>query len=117
MIKTNFITLFISLLVITACHEQPSPILGHWVNTEDKNSHIIIENKLIYQLYNNDTISANNYQLTNQSCDTNYISKNVTNLEFIAMNDGTCFEITGLNATLLSFRHTVSGKLQEFRKR
>ena len=72
---------------------------------------------MIYELYKNDTISANNYHLTNQSCDTSYVSEKATNLEFIAMNDGTCFEITGLNDTLLSIRHTASGKLQEFHKK
>lgn len=48
------------------------------------------------------------------SCDLNYSDDK--NLDFISLEDGTCYEITGLSDTLLAFRHTASGSLQIFYK-
>lgn len=111
------IILIFVLILTQKCGDKSQLLQGKWVDTEDENSSIRFEHGNFYMFYNSDTIQTKKYEMTNVSCDTNYYNnKNIEELNFLRVEDGTCYEITGFSDSILAYRHTVSGKLHVFRK-
>ena len=98
------------------CSTNNLSIQGKWVNSDDNNYVVKITKDRFYEIYNNDT-SFYKYSRSSKSCDTSYLNEtNNPNLDFISLDDGRCFEITGLTDSTLAYRHTVSGRMQVFNK-
>lgn len=90
-------------------------IQGYWINRDDRNYMIEITRDQFFEIYKNDTV-LHSYSRSCNSCDTTYMKRNSMKLDFIKLNDGRCFEITGLTDSLLVYRHTISGRLLFFIK-
>jgi hypothetical protein len=90
-------------------------IQGEWASVEDEHYIVKFTADKFYEIYNKDT-SFYNYSRSSKSCDENYLKKEDKSLDFIKVNDGRCFEITGLSDTILAYRYTISGKIQIFHK-
>jgi len=111
-----YIVLAITFDSIQPCSaQQKKPIQGAWIDNEDKNSVVKFDRKKYYQIYKFDTVFSGKYFRSSTSCDSNYLNYNsIKNLDFICVDDGTCFEITGLTDSTLAYRHTISGKVHLF---
>lgn len=66
---------------------------GIWVSSEDKLEVMVVKNQYIYYYYDYKVIDTTRYKLVNTSCDTTYKSDNNSNLLFLAMEDGYCYEV------------------------
>ena len=98
------------------CSTNNLSIRGNWVNNDDNNYVVKITKDRFYEIYNNDT-SFYKYSRSSESCDKSYLNEdNNPNLDFISLDDGRCFEITGLTDSTLAYRHTASGRMQVFYK-
>lgn len=110
----------IYLFMITCSIQNRSPqhlksIQGTWIDSEDKYSIMKIDRKNYYRIYKHDTTFFGKYWRSSVSCDSNYLNdKTEKNLDFIRLEDGTCYEITGLSDSTLAYRHTTSGKVYLF---
>jgi hypothetical protein len=114
----KFIAILIIVSSIQQCSaQQKKSIQGEWINKEDSHSIVKFDKNTFYQIYNTDTVHSAKYFRSSVSCDSNYLKNNDhKNLDFIRIEDGTCFEITGLTDSTLAYRHTVSGRMQVFYK-
>jgi len=112
----KYITILIILGLTGECLvQQTSSIEGEWISKNDNRSILNISRNAFCQIYNGDTLHCQKYVRSSASCDTSYLdSKNDKNLDFIRLEDGTCFEITGLTDSTLAYRHTQSGRMQVF---
>ena len=105
-----------ALSSIHQCKTNQLSIQGRWVSSKDNNYIVKITKDRFYEIYNRN-ISFYKYSRSSKSCDTNYINEtNNPNLDFISLDDGRCFEITGLTHSTLAYRHTASGRMQVFYK-
>lgn len=98
---------------------QKKSIIGKWKEILDENSIMIFEELNYWTLYNKDTIFTGTYSRSSNTCDSIYFSKANSNnniLDFIRLSDGTCYEITGINDTILAYRYTSSGRIHVFKK-
>lgn len=102
------------LTVVQNCSNDSISIYGKWVNIDDKQSVVLFDKNLLYRINGLDTISISNYIRSSNSCDLKYLNSNDPTLDFIKLEDGTCFEITGLSDSTLTYRHTVSGKIHMY---
>lgn len=114
----KYLTVFIILGLVRECLPQQSlSIQGNWINKNDNLSVLNIGKNSFCQIYNRDTVSCEKYFRSSVSCDSNYLKyKNEKNLDFIRLEDGICYEITGLTDSTLAYRHTGSGKIHVFSK-
>lgn len=107
------------IMVLSSIHQCSTNNLSiqrKWVNSDDNNYVVKITKDRFYEIYNNDT-SFYKYSRSSKSCDTSYLNENSnSNLDFISLDDGRCFEITGLTDSTLAYRHTASGRMQVFIK-
>ena len=105
------------LIMLKGCDSSHNDVLyGVWENQEDINYILNINEKNIYEIYQNDSV-AYNYNIINQSCDTNYIKNTIDgNISFISLDDGRCFEILNITREKLIYRHTTTGNIQIFNK-
>jgi hypothetical protein len=108
------IVIMMMLSSMHQCSNQLS-IQGKWVSSSDNNYVVKITKDKFYEIYKNDT-SFYKYSRSSKSCDTSYLNETNPNLDFISLDDGRCFEITGLTDSTLAYRHTASGRMQVFNK-
>ena len=118
--KTGRMKMVIAILVglssIYHYSTKKLSIQGKWVNNDDNNYVVKITKDNFYEIYSHNT-SFYKYSRSSKSCDKSYLKEdNNPDLDFIRLNDGRCFEITGLTDSTLAYRHTVSGKMQVFHK-
>lgn len=107
----------LALISIHQYSEQRKSIIGTWIDEADEHSIVKIDKNTFYQIYDTATIFSGKYFRSSKSCDSNYLdNKMEKNLDFISIDDGTCFEITGLTDSTLAYRHTASGKMHVFYK-
>jgi hypothetical protein len=107
------------LIVVSSMHNCATnnlSIQGNWISRDDNNYNLKITRDKFYEIYNYDT-SLYKYTRSSKSCDTTYLNENSNpNLDFISLDDGRCFEITGITDSTLVYRHTASGRMQLFYK-
>ncbi|WP_423738030.1 hypothetical protein [Chitinophaga caseinilytica] len=96
--------------------QQKALLRGKWVNLDDSHFKIEFRETSYCWFYNKDTVASGTYTWSHQSCDTSYYKGPDRTLEFIRLNDGSCYEITGLTKQNLSYRYTVNGKLHRFKR-
>lgn len=97
--------------------EKLKSIQGRWINVDDKHSIITIDQKYFCQIYKKDTVYIGKYTRECKSCDTSYFSgKSSVTLDFLKLEDGSCYEITSILDTTLALRHTESGKIQVLKR-
>jgi hypothetical protein len=90
-------------------------IEGKWIDKEDPLSIMVFTDTKCIEIYNNKTLSSSGYHKSTHSCDSAYYpEKAAKKLDFISLEDGRCFEITGLSNTALAYRYTKNGKLHVF---
>jgi hypothetical protein len=112
----RYLAVIITLFLVNQCHQKNQLIFGKWINTTDTSSAILITEKQLYRFYHNDTISSEQYELRGYSCDSAYLNKNVKDVDFIELGDGTCYELLGVTDSTLSIRHTSSGRVLVYNK-
>ena len=111
------IIVIFALIFAQKCSNKSNLIQGEWIDKDDEKSIIKFEKEKFYMFYDSDTIQFKKYTVNTTSCDSNYYSNmNAKKLNFISVEDGTCYEITSLSDSILAYRHTVSGKLHVFYK-
>lgn len=100
-----------SFLVI-CCLSSCSSIEGTWTNKEDSRSILIISSRLIYELYDSDTIRVTKFVRSETSCNSEYLDKAIKG-DFISLIDvdKSCLEITGLTDSVFAYRDTSTGRL------
>lgn len=107
------------IMVLSSMHQcstQKLSIQGKWINRDDSNYIVKITKDRFCEIYDRDT-SFYKYSRSSKSCDTSYLNEtNNPNLDFISLDDGRCFEITGLTDSTLAYRHSASGRMQVFYK-
>lgn len=101
-------TVFLLLLFICFGSSQAPSLEGKWISRDDKNWTLTISKTTFCENYQGEE-SCESYVRSGTSCDTTYTK--LQELDFIALSDGRCFEITGLTKSTLAYRHTVSGRL------
>jgi hypothetical protein len=110
--------ILIILIVFVSIHKCSGNNLltkGTWTSEEDELYVVKFTKDKFYEIYNGDT-SVYKYSRSSKSSDENYLKKANVNLDFFSLEDGRCFEITGLTDSTLAYRHTVSGRMQIFHK-
>ena len=93
-------------------------INGTWVSKEDKKSIITFSENIFFDIYNNDTLDIGTFERSIYTCDSSYIDPTVK-ADFILLKEGddqTCYEITGISDSVLSYRYTTTGRLHVFTK-
>ena len=105
--------MLIALALINKCSVNNESLQGTWVSNEDEHYRVKFTKDKFYEIYGSDT-SVYKYTRSSKSCDESY-SKD-PKLDFLSIDDGRCFEITGVTDTTLAYRYTVSGKMQVFHK-
>jgi len=113
----KYITILMMFSYSSICNHRTVSLNGTWVNKEDKDYIISINNEIFSEKYK-EKITTYKCVRSSIPCDSTYMD-DVDNhkLDFISLDDGRCFEITGITKTTLSYRYTVSGKLQMFFKK
>lgn len=111
----QILVILIALASIHKCSTNNLSIQGTWTSMEDKHYVVKFTKDKFYEVYNSDT-NIYKYSRSSKSCDENYLKETNVNLDFFNLEDGRCFEITGLTDSTLAYRHTVSGRLQVFHK-
>jgi hypothetical protein len=102
---------------IIGVSEYSLSIHGKWQANQDAKSVLVITRTNYIEIYDRDTVYSGSYQYSHNSCDTTYMTnKKLGNLDFIKIEDGRCFEITGLSSKILAIRYTQSGKLLVFHR-
>lgn len=104
--------LLLALAIMAKCSKNSS-LHGTWISDEYEHYIVKFTSDKLYEIHDKDT-SVYNYLRGSKSCDESYSKE--PNLDFLSLEDGRCFEITGLTDTSLAYRHTVSGRLQVFHK-
>ena len=107
--------MLIAVALINECNTNNLSIQGTWINGEDEHYIVKFTKDKFYEIYNSDT-SVYKYSRSSKSCDENYLKEINPSLDFFSVDDGRCFEITGITDSTLAYRHTVSGKMQIFHK-
>ncbi len=113
----TFSIIFVFILIIQRS-EQIKSIDGTWIAEADHHSSITFDKNMVYEMSDTDTTYSGKYFRSFHSCDSSYLrDNNDKNFEFLSIDDGRCFEITGLTDSILAFRHTVSGRMHIFYKK
>jgi hypothetical protein len=111
----KMLLIFFGLILSQTCAVKELSITGTWVNENEKQYLIRFTDSKFYEIYDRDT-SVYKYKRIDKSCDVQYMKEAIKNVDFISLSDGRCFEITGLTDSTLTYRHTVSGKINTFHK-
>jgi hypothetical protein len=114
MIKIQIIAATI-LFAVWLYQADSESLKGRWISQGDSQSTLIITDRKFIKLYGSDTTYAGSYSRSSASCDSNYY-KGPEKLDFLKLDDGTCFEITGVTQKILAYRYTPNGRLHVFRR-
>lgn len=107
--------ILIFTILVQKCSTNNLSIHGTWTSVKDEHYVIKFTGNKFYEIYKND-ISSYSYSRSSRSCDEKYLKKTDPSLDFISIDDGRCFEITGITDSTLAYRQTVSGRLNVFYK-
>ena len=113
---TNMLIIF--CFVQNCSAQQTKSIQGVWIDSEDKNIIVKIDRTKYYRIYKRDTVFSGKYFRSSNSCDSSYLNdSSIKNVDFLRIEDGTCYEITGISDSTLAYIHTASGKVYLFYRR
>ncbi len=101
--------------LVQQCAINKNVIYGTWISESDPNAIVEIDRAEYRQVYESETTSYK-YELSSYSCDKNYYDGKEQNLTFLKLDDGSCYEVTGLTDSTLTLRYITSGRLLVFKK-
>lgn len=97
--------------LIQECCSSNLSIQGTWTIEEDEHYVVKITQDDFFEIYDKDT-SVCKYSSRSKTCDEKYLKETNSSLDFISVEDGRCFEITGITDSTLAYRYTASGRMQ-----
>lgn len=103
------------VLLVFRPNGQEAPIIGIWQSVDDSAYRLKINESRFCELYGAETLRSVNYVRNNFSCNPSYLATSEKGDFLLLRNDDeTCFEITGLSDSTLTYRNTETGKLSTF---
>jgi hypothetical protein len=106
--------IFSILLLSTSSIHLPS-LEGKWIDEADYRNKVVFTKSTMYEIFDNDTNFFSKYIKLNTSCDSAYLNTS-EKASFFKLDNGDCFEITGLSDSILAYRHSKTGKLHILHK-
>jgi len=104
-------------LLLQQCAMNKAIIYGTWQNESDPNTIVEIDRLEYREVSENNETQSYKYELSLYSCDKSYYNGNERNLTFLKLDDGRCYEVTGLTDSTLALRYVTSGRLLIFKRR